>query len=524
MNTFYSYAEYLPTSGAELFTFVMLPEKDGTFPTVVMRSPYVDQFEDMTHNEVVQFYADTQKAWPERGYAIVCQHCRGRGKSSGDCIPYVNEREDGLRLQEWIRKQSFYNGELYLCGGSYCTTVHYVTAPFADDIKGAVFAVQDHERYNICYRNGCFKKGLHGNWYVGMYKHKTHKERPFDDTSFDVLPLSEFTKNVFGEPVNYFDDMLKAPLPQDPFWQTHNGGTDARDAVKNARFPILFTTGFYDIYTGGIFSMWRAMNAESRARSILVVSPYNHGDTYEEGKTIAFEGGHLYDRLKVNYEIDWFDYIRGVNDDFCAERGKVTYFRLFENKWETDDYDTPTTTHTITLGNEQIAYRYDPHHAPSFFGGLSCNFGGTVFQSPTDERDDVITLYTEPFENDVFIKGNMSAVLRFCSDCEDTGVYMRISLVKPEGDYALRDDITSVCYQYPDYTPNSEVDIHLSFDEHAFLIKKGERLRIDMASANREYYVRHTNQKGLYSEQTDVKIAHNTVDLQHSSLILPIEI
>lgn len=61
------------------------------------------------------------------------------------------------------------------------------------------------------------------------------------------------------------------------------------------------------------------------------------------------------------------------------------------------------------------------------------------------------------------------------------------------------------------------------FDKHAFTIKKGERLRVDIASANNEHYVRHTNQKGLFSRQTTAKIAHNTVYLKDSTITLPIE-
>lgn len=33
------------------------------------------------------------------------------------------------------------------------------------------------------------------------------------------------------------------------------GGADGRDAIKEAKIPILLVTGFYDIYTGGIFDM-----------------------------------------------------------------------------------------------------------------------------------------------------------------------------------------------------------------------------------------------------------------------------
>ena len=181
---------YLPVDGAELFTMVFLPEEQGKFPSVIMRSPYVDHEEHITEEKICANRLRDLMPWLENGYAVAFQHCRGRGKSSGDCIPYVYERADGLAMHDWIRQQSFYNGEIFLHGGSYTTSVHYVTAPWADDIKGAVLEVQDTERYNCNYRNGFFKIGLHGGWYVNMYKKKSIRQKNYTAESYNLLPLS----------------------------------------------------------------------------------------------------------------------------------------------------------------------------------------------------------------------------------------------------------------------------------------------------------------------------------------------
>ena len=61
-----------------------------------------------------------------------------------------------------------------------------------------------------------------------------------------------------------------------------------------------------------------------------------------------------------------------------------------------------------------------------------------------------------------------------------------------------------------------------SFDEHAFVIKRGEKLRIDISSSAFPLYVRHTNNKGLFTQQTTTRIADNSVDLEHSYIELPI--
>ena len=136
-----SYFEYLLRGDVALFTVVCLPSEEGRFPTVILRNPYVDAEEALAEEAICAKKAEEFASWTEHGYAVVFQHCRGCGKSGGDCVPYINEREDGLGLQAWIREQPFYNGELYLAGGSYTSSVHFVTAPFAPDIKGAVLEV-----------------------------------------------------------------------------------------------------------------------------------------------------------------------------------------------------------------------------------------------------------------------------------------------------------------------------------------------------------------------------------------------
>ena len=113
-------------------------------------------------------------------------------------------------------------------------------------------------------------------------------------------------------------------------------------------------------------------------------------------------------------------------------------------------------------------------------------------------------------------------MLKVRSDCEDTCFYLRVSLCKAEGDYGLRDDITQISNFDATYLPNSEIELAFSFDEHAFVIREGERLRVDISSSAFPHYVPHTNCRGLFSKQTTAKIARNTVVLEQSYLTLPI--
>jgi predicted acyl esterase len=455
----------------------------------------------------------------EHGYAVVFQHCRGRGKSGGDCVPYIFEREDGLFLQQWVREQSFYNGELYLCGASYTSSVHFVTAPFADDIKGAVLEVQDCERYNCNYRNGLFKMGLHCGWYVNMYKKKSNLKKSYTTDSCKMLPLADFSKTVFGEQVEDFDEILRHPARNDPFWSTRFGGGEAHNAIKHANISILLVTGFYDIYTGGVFEMWQGLDKATKAKSALAVHPFDHGGRGEK-QPICFENGCLKTELE-HYAVSWIDSVRGKVEPPFA-RGKVTYYKLFDNQWCCDDFYNANGTRRFHLGEGSITYKYNPFAPATFKGGLSANFGGNAWQAAPNSRYDIISLYTEEFDEDVYVKGKIQSKLSVSSDCEDTCFYIRLSLCKAEGDYGLRDDINQISNFNADYVPESKLEMTFSFDEHAFVIQKGERLRIDISSSAYPLYVPHTNQKGLFSTQTTAKIAQNTVFLDESYIELPI--
>ena len=510
---------YIPINNAELFTVCCLPETGDKFPVVICRSPYVDYYEFRSEEEACADYLKMHKSYLDKGYAVVLQHCRGRGKSSGDCVPYIYEREDSLNLQQWVREQPFYNGEIYLVGCSYTASVHFVTSPFASDIKGAVLQVQDCERYNCNYRNGFYKMGLHGSWYADMYKKKSIREKNYSPESFHLLPLIDFSQAVLGESSDDFDEILLHPDRDDPFWNTRYGGGEAHNAVKKADIPILFTTGFYDIYTGGVFDMWNGLEAGTKKQCALLVHPYDHGCN-PDGQPIQFPNGHP-GGVFGDYAVQWMEYIRGKNNA-PVEPGKVTYYKLFGEQWCTDDFAQPEKQIRFRLGEGEKTYTYNPFAPASFPGGLSANSGGSAWQAPPNSRYDIVSLFTPEFTEDTFVKGKMTASLCVRSDCEDTCFYIRLSLEKPEGYYGLRDDIQKISNFKADYKPGEEIQIDFSFDEHAFVVQKGERLRIDISSSAFPHYVRHTNQKGPYALQKTAIIAHNTVMIGKSVLNLPI--
>jgi len=60
------------------------------------------------------------------GYAVVSQDCRGTGGSEPETWDYyVYEREDSFDLVEWVTQQSWFDGFIGGCGGSYAATTQW---------------------------------------------------------------------------------------------------------------------------------------------------------------------------------------------------------------------------------------------------------------------------------------------------------------------------------------------------------------------------------------------------------------
>lgn len=150
-----------------------------------------------------------------------------------------------------------------------------------------------------------------------------------------MLPLFNFSKSTFGECAEDFDEILKLPNRNDDFWNIRYGGGEAHNAIKLADIPILLVTGFYDIYTGGVFDMWNSLDSATKSKSALAVHPFDHGCNGSR-QPINFEKGNIHNEFE-DFSIKWLDSIRGKCET-PFPKGKVTYYKLFDNKWCCDDF------------------------------------------------------------------------------------------------------------------------------------------------------------------------------------------
>ena len=507
--------------GTRLYTVGTAPAPGVTCPIVVSRTPYAKE----TRIDGPD-YARGGLGALKRGYALVLQHTRGSGVSEGRRVPYENEREDGLALLAFVRRLPWYSGEIYLQGGSYGATVHwaYLDACPAD-VKGAFLTVQEVDRYNICYRNGFFKSGLHGGWYRKEYWKTDHALQRDLAASFDDFPLIEFPLRFWGRPEPVLESILSHPLPQDPFWRSSapGSGADYRQAFAKSTIPILLKTGFYDIYTEGVCGMWREVTAARRANCALLIDAYDHGGRLKpdmKGTSGEFPGGLRADE-KVE-AFDWFDAIRTGSRCAGAPVGRTRYYALWENAWHEADalVDGPRRV-ALGLGAGARTYVYDPKRPlPRFPGSGGICFGGMRVQPEPGFRDDVLSFVLPPLQERLDVRGRMTAALTVSSDCADTCFYVRLSVRKPDGRwYLLRDDITSLGFQLGAYEPGTKRTLAFRFADHAFRLEPGDVLRADVSSAASQF-APHPNVAGDAFAVREPKVARNTVYAAESEIVL----
>ena len=507
--------------GVKLYTYGAVPKEGVRCPVVIERNPYVKE-----RRIDGPAFARGQTDALKRGYAHVVQHVRGAGVSEGKRVPYEHEREDGLALLEYVRKLPWYNGEIYLAGGSYLSTVHWTyldTNP--PDVKGAFLAIQEVDRYNVCYRNGFFKTALHGGWFVKEFWKTDHELTRNRDVKFSDFPLIDFATRYWGRPEPSFDNVIRHPRPDDPFWKSFEigSGIDCRFALLKSTMPVLLKTGFYDIYTEGICDMWRETPAARRANCALLIDAYDHGGRLSaemKGTLGEFpDGARADERVEA---MDWFDAIRAGRPCSGAATNRTRYYALWENAWhEADALTDGPRRIAFRLGEGERSYVYDPKRPlPSFPGSGGICFGGMRFQPEPNFRDDVLSFVLPPLAERLDVRGRMTAKLAVASDCEDTCFYVRVSVKKPDGKwYLLRDDITSLSFQLGDYAPGSKRVLAFRFADHAFRLERGDVLRVDVASASSQF-APHANVKGDQFAVREPKVAHNRVFAAESELVL----
>ncbi len=504
--------------GTKLATDVYLPAGGkGPFPVLLSRTPY-------GKSGGAAGFAAVACA---RGYAVVSQDIRGRGKSEGsDAIIFRNDGwgkvHDGQDTIAWVAAQPWCNGKVGSFGGSALGIVQNMTAPGAPDaLQAQLVQVAYSDMYSqAAYEGGAWRKALIEDW-------------------LRLTNMSDVNLKTFVAHPRY-----------DAFWADMN--PEAQAARVNA--PAVFFGGWYDIFLQGTINSFVAIQDHGGPRAKghcrLVIAPVAHGPFNE----LKYPANVRTKMPRAADGLSWFDYVLCGKDNAVARERPVQYYVMGDptddqapgNFWRGADAWPPPAAVTpfylhpdgklvrdqAPAGEGSRTYQYDPDKPVPTVGGQELFLArGPMDQRKVESRPDVLVFTTDVLDRPVEVTGRITAKLFISSDCPDTDFTVKLTDVYPDGRSMLvTDGIRRARYrrsfEREDFLKPGEVyELDVDLWSTSLVFNKGHRIRADVSSSNAPRFEPNPNTGHAFRADKETRVATNTVYFSHdraSQVLLPI--
>ena len=515
--------------GFRLSTQLYIPEGEGPWPTVVLRTPYLpSSFKDAW---------PSAKEYAKRGIAYVVQRCRGTGGSEGVYEPNIYEREDGLALLQWLQGESWCKN-IVLTGASYMALTCWIVADSVPSkVKGIYLHHYGVDRYLSAYSSGLFRQDILTSWAIDNAKENIrHPEKDPQRMYFDELlhrPQVTMDTDMLGAELPWYRDWITHTEYTDPYW--HEGVWETlRSIPPKIKIPMTIVAGHFDHHMEGTILGYEMLPEETKAKSRLIVGPWNH--SYQ----ITPDIGPTSHAKDFNLDADTFNWIHSLLVKGEEPVHEVKVYAIGADQWLTLkdwpseggdrlslylDASTDSSVKNLAMKagkNSSVGYDYDPEDPVLSVGGetLFSSFErrGSRPQPEPLYRKDVITFMSGTFSTDYVISGQIKATVYFSSDAEDTAVSFRISEVFPDGRaYNIRSGIATLAFREDrlgprgTYAPGTVVPVEISTNPVIWRIREGSRIRVDISSSDFPQYSVHSNYPGVWSEISETKVAHQKI-------------
>jgi len=543
--------------GTALMSNVYRPAGGGEYPVLLTRLPYG---KDLSLGDSA---LDPIKA-AGAGYIVVVQDVRGRYRSEGTFVPFVNEYEDGYDTVEWSAKLPGSSGSVGMYGLSYFGKTQWHAAVMRPpSLKSMVPGITWGNHLNgVQMRGGVQELGLMQYW------------------ALTALALDLLFRKYRGDPQNIgkklpelvgtidtilagggYDTLPLADLPNPdglvPFVQGgFERGVDDESwdylniegKYESIDVPTFYIGGWYDCFIGETIRQYEAMKWRSREagmrRPHLMVGPWTHGDFGSTLGELDFgigSSGHF-----LNYRGDlteahlrWFD--ATLKDDESALEGTppVQVFVMGENRWRGyEEWPVPGSReeewHLRSdgslrrepggVGDEPARYDYDPEDPVPTIGGpvlmADIHRPGPRDQRPIERRSDVLVYTGQSLEDSYTVLGSVYVTLFAASSAPDTDFVSRLVDVYPDGraicvaDGILR---ASARESYPApgvvrpvapslIEPEVVYEYVIDLWATGITFLPGHRMRVEITSSSHPRWERNLNtgESAVHSARTDV--------------------
>jgi putative CocE/NonD family hydrolase len=547
-----------------LSTNIYLPEAEGKFPVILIRTPY--------KKEMVELQA---RYYARRGYVVAVQDCRGRFASSGTWEPFVDEPQDGYDTIEWLASQPWSNGKVGMIGGSYVAWVQWWAArerpPHLVTIIPNVSPPDPF--YNIPYEYGVFMI-LGAIWWADILETEATadlsgvamskiSEKKYHKLLYS-LPVIDLDKKVLGKENPYWRKWIEHPN-NDEYWERAN----FLDYLKEVRIPVFHQSGWFDGDGIGSKLNYARMKSHGHPFQKLILGPWGHTDRamrrigdHDFGPQAIIDLQRLYLR--------WFDYwLKGI-DNGITEEPLVSIFVMNTNKWLHDNVYPVSDTEfqkwylssngqaNTSKGDGRLSpdlppedspadhYTYDPGDPtpnPDFYEETKEEEKKVKsveqkkkereahHEEVTQTRTDILVYQTEPLEKPLNFAGPISAVLYASTSAKDTDWFMRLVWITKEGktfslaEGKIRARFRESMKKPVLLSPGKIYKYTLDLWQTGITIPAGDSLRVEVSSASFPVFSRNLNtgghnEKDTHYEKAEQKIFHNNKYPSH--ILLPV--
>ena len=477
--------------GVRLATDLYFPARDGKpvegrWPAVMQRTPY---------NKEAQRNRAEARYFGSRGYVVIFQDNRGRFKSEGSFVKYLNDPQDGYDTLEWIGNQPWSNGKVGTFGISY--GAHTQAAMAATNPPNLACTFMDCGGFTNAYDNSCRNSGtLELRQVCWAFTHARNSKEAMADPTVKAALEAEDLREWFQRmpwkkgqsPLRWapdyedyvFDMWTQADFGE--YWQ-QIGICNELYFDQYADIPQLHLGSWYDPYTRTTTRNYTGLAPIKNGPIRMVLGPWTHGahDVSYSGDVdfgpLSVVSGSLADDYN-HMRLRWFDrwlkdmdngverdapvrlFVMGGGDGRKNADGRLNH----GGRWR-DERDWPLprandtafylhsggglSTQAPRAGARPSEYLFDPNNpVPTIGGNISSGAdimeGGAFHQQeaprfygsrepylPLASRHDVLSFQTPPLEEAVEVTGPVVARLWASSSCVDTDFTAKLVDVYP---------------------------------------------------------------------------------------------
>ncbi|MFN7115646.1 MAG: CocE/NonD family hydrolase [Saprospiraceae bacterium] len=488
--------------GVQLSTDLYLPPIEGAYPVVLLRTPYGKQQMQAYGN----FFAG-------KGYATVVQEVRGTFGSTGQFLPFVNEKKDGLEVLNWLVRQPWCDGQIAGFGTSYIGFCALTLMDAQHPNLKTVFNVSGWiKTAKMNAPGGAMHLQLALPWLLNEARQRTRQSPKVPmDSLYKVVPL----KNA----------MAVAGMPSQGWahpeqMQRVNADFD----FSKVNIPVFHIAGWYDFVKEETIETYIAINKHAKAPQKLWITPAYHNQEHTRltkvGDVDFPEAAFLRDAAILQTALRWFDHWLKGKENGILQEPNVKVYNMFANEWQEltsfppqNVEEAPFYLHSLqgdgrlskkAIKNSKPAtYHYNPLNPVPTWGGANFHFFpeslGIKDQRDIEQRPDVLVYTSDSFATAQDVVGQVRVRLFAATTGEDTDFTAKLVLVDGSGKaYNICDGIIRARHRQGLttnvlLTPGKIYEFTIDLGHLAFRIQAGQRIRLEISSSNFPKFNRNFN-------------------------------